>query len=86
MNSALRRPRRDVALDCAVAVRVDDEDPVAAGVVVEGAVRHEHGRLRIARASAGLDGLAALNRLGLGAVEVQVDLELAVAAPAGRPW
>src|SRR5688500_2655460 len=50
----------DLALDRDAAVRIDDEYPVAAGLVVEGAVGKQQGRRRIAERQPDLDGLAAL--------------------------
>src|SRR5690348_521306 len=69
----------DLALGGAVAALVDDEDPVAAGVVEECAVRDQQRPRRIADGQLGLDRLAALHRLRLGPDEEKVDLELPVA-------
>ena len=79
MKSAVAAAELDLALGRAVAALVDDEHPIAAGVVEEGAVGDQQRLGRIAERQLGLDRLAALDRRRRGAVEHQVDLELAVA-------
>ena len=79
MKSALRRPSRTWRRTAAAAVGGDHEDPVAAGVVVEGAVRHQPRLRGGAERHAQLHGLAALQLARLLADELQVDLERAVA-------
>src|SRR5688572_30021467 len=69
----------DLALDRAAAVGVDDEHPITARLVVEGAVGDQQGRRRIAERQPDLDGLAALQVGRLLANELEVDLERAVA-------
>ena len=62
MKSALRRPSWTWRLVALLPLAVDDEHPVAAGVVEEGAVRDQQRLRRIAERQLGLDGLAALDR------------------------
>src|SRR6185295_19038426 len=69
----------DLALGGALAARIDDEDPVAARVVEEGAVRDQQRLRGIAKGQLGGDGLTALDRGRRRPVEHQIDLELAVA-------
>jgi hypothetical protein len=56
----------------------DDKDPVAAGILIERAVRDQQRRRRIAQRKLGLQRLTAADiaRLALG--ECQVDLELTI--------
>src|SRR6476620_11888194 len=69
----------DLALGRTAAALVDDEDPVSAGIVEEGAIGDEHGLRRIAQRQLRLDRLPALDSGRCRAIKQQVDLELAVA-------
>src|SRR4029453_11028036 len=72
-------PQLNLAAGRASAGLVDDEYPIASGIVEEGAVRDQHRPGRIAQGQLGLDRLAALHVRRLLAEEHEVHLELAVA-------
>ena len=57
---------------------VSDEDPVAAGILVEGAVRQHHRSLGAAQLDLHIDGLADVDAGRRCAHEVEIGLEGAV--------
>src|SRR3954453_1647959 len=69
----------DLTLGRAVVAGIDDENPRAAGVAEERAVRNQQRLGRISYGQLCLNRLSALNRPRLLPDEHQIDLELAVA-------
>ena len=69
----------DFALDGLVAVFVHDVDPLAAGLLVEGAAGDDDGLFGLAELEVEVVGLAGADVVGLLAVELEVGLELAFA-------
>ena len=70
-KSGLRRPSRTLRRTAAAAGR-HHEDPVAAGVLIEGAVGQHHGLRGAAQLDPQVDRLADMDAGGRGAVEIKI--------------